>query len=66
MYTFQVGFLNVEFCTQTLDYIELKKDLYVSNKSERSFQQHCILSSSSLHSMSLPFMKVFKSNICNI
>ena len=35
-------------------FTDLYKVEYVSNKSERSFPQHCILSSTTLHSRSLP------------
>ena len=38
-------------CAQTQD---LLKKFNVSNKSERCFPQHCILSSTTLHSRSLP------------
>ena len=38
-------------------FTDLLKVKYVSNESERSFPQHCILSSTTLHSRSLPLMQ---------
>ena len=40
-------------CAQAQD-LQIFKVLYVSNESERSFPQHCILSSTTLHSRSVP------------
>ena len=47
--------------TPKVDVLKLRiyrslKSLFVSNESERSFPQHCILSSTTLHSRSLPLI----------
>ena len=47
-------------CAQTQDLQIFKIVLYVSNESERSFPQHCILSSITLHSRSLPLNSLAK------
>ena len=44
-------------------FTDLKKVLYVSNESERSIPQHCILSSTTLHSRSVPLRYIKNDNI---
>ena len=50
----KVGVLNVDFALKLRIYRSLKSLICLKYKSKRKFPQYCILSSSTLHSRSLP------------
>ena len=50
----KVGVLNVDFALKLRIYRSLKSLICLKYKSKRRFPQYCILSSSTLHSRSLP------------
>ena len=58
----KVGVLNVEFAHNLRIYRSSKSLMCLMNPKERSFPQHCILSSTTLHCRSLPLkhhLKIF-------